>query len=238
MKIDNECSLPWSKDVDTTETPIIGILSQTFDFDTSPYPELTDKSSYIMGAYVRFMQSAGARVVPIYYDESDEDTLEKMGKISGVLMPGGGGDYVAKGQFISDQARKMNDEGSFFPVWGTCLGFERLAIYTASDQDNVLEKYGAHSISMELEFTENPMSSNMYCSMPSDQINSLETGNFTYNSHSYSVSPEKMKSDDSLRDFWTVTATTKDADGRDFVASMEGRDYPFMATQFHPEKVT
>ena len=121
-----------------------------------------------MGAYVRFMQSAGARVVPIFYDESDEETLDKMAKISGVLMPGGGGDYVAKGQFISDQARKMNDEGSFFPVWGTCLGFERLAIYTASDQDHVLEKYGAHGISLELEFTENPISSKMYCSMPNE----------------------------------------------------------------------
>ena len=50
-----------------------------------------------MGAYVRFMQSAGARVVPIYYDESENETLDKMAKISGVLMPGGDGDYLAKG---------------------------------------------------------------------------------------------------------------------------------------------
>ena len=96
-----------------------------------------------------------------------------MSKISGVLMPGGGGDYVAKGQFISDQARKMNDQGSFFPVWGTCLGFERLAIYTASDPDSVLEKYGSVATSLELEFTENPMSSKMFCQMPSDQVQDL-----------------------------------------------------------------
>ena len=191
-----------------------------------------------MGAYVRFMQSAGARVVPIKYDESDEETLEKMGKISGVLMPGGGGDYLAKGQFISDQARKMNDEGSYFPVWGTCLGFENLAIFTASDKDHVLGEYGVHGLSMELEFTVPPMKSNMYCSMPNDQIYCLENGQYAYNSHSFSVPPEVMESDESLKDFWTVTATSKDENGRDFVASMEGKKYPFMATQFHPEKVT
>lgn len=91
---------------------------------------------------------------------------------------------------------------------------------------------------MPLDFKEDPTSSKMFCSMPEDQIHALETGAYTYNSHSYSVSPTTMQEDEFLKEFWTVTATSKDANGVDFVASMEGKDYPFMATQFHPEKIT
>jgi gamma-glutamyl hydrolase len=116
-----------------------------------------------MGAYVRFMQSAGARVIPIRYDESEEETLEKMSKINGILMPGGGGDYMDKGKFISDQVRRINDAGKFFPLWATCLGFERLAMFTASDPDNVTEKYGASGKSLNIVFTEDPMNTNMFC---------------------------------------------------------------------------
>jgi len=84
-----------------------------------------------MAAYVRYIQGAGARVVPIVYDEPEEVTIEKLGKVNGVLFPGGGGDYVNVGKLIVEHAKKMNDEGQFFPLWGTCLGFERLAIFTA-----------------------------------------------------------------------------------------------------------
>jgi len=47
-----------------------------------------------------------------------------------------------------------------------------------------------------------------------------------------------MESDEYLKDFWKVTSLSTDSKGRDFVASMEGVKYPFMATQFHPEKPT
>ena len=50
-------------------------------------------SSYIMSAYVRFMESSGARVVPIIYDESFDDIKEKLSHIDGLLFPGGNGQY-------------------------------------------------------------------------------------------------------------------------------------------------
>jgi len=41
-----------------------------------------------------------------------------------------------------------------------------------------------------------------------------------------------------MKDFWTYTSTSKDGNGREFVSSMEAKNYPFLATQFHPEKTT
>lgn len=38
---------------------------------------------------------------------------------------------------------------------------------------------------------------------------------------------------------WDVTSLSYDTEHkRPFVASIEGKKYPFMATQFHPEKTT
>jgi len=58
--------------------------------------------------------------------------MEKLKSLDGVLYPGGGGDYEHVGRLILKHAISENDAGRFFPVWGTCLGFERLVMYTAN----------------------------------------------------------------------------------------------------------
>jgi len=58
-----------------------------------------------MAAYVRFVQGAGARVVPFIYDEPEDVTIEKLGKVNGVLFPGGGGDYIKIGELIVKHAK-------------------------------------------------------------------------------------------------------------------------------------
>ena len=190
-----------------------------------------------MSAYVKFMESAGARVVPIIYDEPEESIIEKVSKLDGVLYPGGGGDYINAGKIVLDHIKKSNDDGKFYPAWGTCLGFERLATFTASDPDSVLEKYGVSHVSIPIELKVDPMDSKMFCQLD-DDAHIFESSNYTYNAHSFSIDPKKLETDAGLKDFWTLTSVSKDANGREFVASMESKDYPIMATQFHPEKTT
>ena len=76
-----------------------------------------------MAAYVKFMEAAGARVVPLILGETEEVTLEKISKLDGVLFPGGDGDYIEMGGKIIRKIMEYNDDGHFYPVWGTCLGF-------------------------------------------------------------------------------------------------------------------
>ena len=76
-----------------------------------------------MAAYVKFMEAAGARVVPLNLGEAEEVTLEKISKLDGVLFPGGDGDYIEMGGKIIRKIMEYNDDGHFYPVWGTCLGF-------------------------------------------------------------------------------------------------------------------
>jgi len=116
-----------------------------------------------MGAYVRFIEGAGARVVPIKWDDSDEKIKETMSKINGVLMPGGGGNYIRAGKVVFDEAKRMNEMGQYFPIWATCLGLERIISYTAADPLKSLEHYGSYHRSLPLEFVVDPLETKMFC---------------------------------------------------------------------------
>lgn len=57
-------------------------------------------TSYLMNSYVHYIESAGARVVPLILGEDEEKTIEKLKKLNGVLFPGGDGSYYDHGLFI------------------------------------------------------------------------------------------------------------------------------------------
>jgi gamma-glutamyl hydrolase len=57
---------------------VIGILSQSLEDSFKSDARFEGKSSYIMAAYVRFMESSGARVVPIIYDEPFDVIQKKL----------------------------------------------------------------------------------------------------------------------------------------------------------------
>lgn len=54
----------WKGKVDLNQQPVIGILSQTLTAGVAD-----GYTSYIMAAYVDYIKSSGARVVPIIYGE-------------------------------------------------------------------------------------------------------------------------------------------------------------------------
>ena len=111
---------------------MVGIFSQTIDEEDFGDPKFANKTSYIMSAYTKFVEAQGARVVPLIREESDETTLWKVERLNGVLYPGGGGDYYEKGKLVWDRIIQYNDGGQFYPMWGTCLGFEHFVAYTAT----------------------------------------------------------------------------------------------------------
>jgi gamma-glutamyl hydrolase len=64
------------------QNPVIGVFTQTLSNTT------TNKSSYIAASYVKFIELAGAQVVPIYSFANTSDILTLLSKINGVLFPG------------------------------------------------------------------------------------------------------------------------------------------------------
>lgn len=145
-----------SRTISQTTQPVIGILTQTLEGSMNKDPKFEKYSSYIMAAYVDFIQASGARVVPILVTDPKEITLQKLKKLNGIFLPGGGGDYYEYGKFVYDTVKEYNDYGTYYPVWGTCLGFEFMTAYESSEGISVLDKYYVPHSSMSLQFLKDP----------------------------------------------------------------------------------
>jgi len=115
-----------------------------------------------MAAYVKFIESAGARVVPLIMGELEDVTMEKLSKLDGVLFPGGDGDYDVYGGKIISKIMEYNDNGHFYPAWGTCLGYDYMMIWASSVREDVLEPRNAHGISLPLKFVVDPATTYMF----------------------------------------------------------------------------
>ena len=59
---------------------------------------------------------------------------------------------------------------------------------------------------------------------------------YTWNSHNFAVSPDLFISDHGLSSFWDVTSYSLMPNGTAFVATIESKQYPIFANQFHPEQ--
>ena len=100
-----------SSPYDTNTAPVIGIVSQPLVDELKPDPRFEGKTSYIMQAYVHFMESAGARVVPIILEDDRAVVDDKLSKLNGILFPGGSGDYLDLGHYIYESLVDKNDAG-------------------------------------------------------------------------------------------------------------------------------
>ncbi|XP_076629587.1 gamma-glutamyl hydrolase-like isoform X2 [Colletes latitarsis] len=83
-----------------------------------------------------------------------------MKQINGILWPGGSAPfknskgYADAGDTIYKIAKKMNDKGDYFPIFGICLGFELLTYVTdVSNRTKHRTPCSADDIALPLEFT-------------------------------------------------------------------------------------
>ena len=102
-----------------TFRPLIGVLSQ----GGAPAPE---GYSYIAASYVKFIEAAGARAVPILHDMDRKEIERRFRAVNGIILPGGaqslrpGEKYYDAASLIFNLTLQANDDGDFFPLHGTC----------------------------------------------------------------------------------------------------------------------
>ncbi|XP_065254669.1 gamma-glutamyl hydrolase-like [Emys orbicularis] len=218
----------------SNEKPIIGILAQECDF-TSFH---RFGSSYIAASYVKFLESAGARVVPIRLNRSEEEYDKIFQSINGVLFPGGGVDlktseYSRTARIFYNKALKANDKGDYFPVWGTCLGYEELTYLTSGEI--LLTWTNTEDFALPLNFTTAAKDSRMFKNFPDDLLQKLATESLTAHFHHWSLSVQNFTQNAKLRNFYRVLTTNTHADV-EFISTMEAYKYPIYGVQWHPEK--
>lgn len=221
------------------DEPIIGVLSQEMSFYLrSKYAD--QYHSYIAASYVKFIEGGGARVVPVWIGKDRRYYEDIMSKLNGILYPGGAlsftqpNGYAEAGNYIYEIATKMNDNGNYFPLWGTCLGFE-LITYLSANRTEIRAECSSKSQSLPLNFKDDFKSSRMFKDAPDRVIKILRDEAVTSNFHTFCLT-EKNLTDYHIDSMWRVMSVNNDWNGFEFISSIEHRQYPFYAVQFHPEK--
>ncbi|XP_041523491.1 gamma-glutamyl hydrolase [Microtus oregoni] len=214
--------------------PIIGVLMQKCSSK-----EMRNLGKYYIAAsYVKYLESAGARVVPIRLDLPLTQYTELFRSINGILFPGGSAslsesEYSNTARIFFNKAIESYDDGDYFPVWGTCLGFEELAFLVSGE--SLLTLTNTVSVPLPLNFTEGALRGRMFRNFPAELLVSLALEPLTANFHKWSLSVKNFTENEKLKKVFNILTTNTDGN-IEFISSMEGFTYPIYAVQWHPEK--
>lgn len=120
-----------------------------------------------------------------------------MGKLNGILFTGGAvwfydSAYADTGEKIYEIASKLNDDGDFFPLWGTCLGFELLTYLSANRSEHRADCSSTNQ-SLNLEFKDDFNTSRMFKDASNEIVKILQNEKVTSNFHQFCVT-EKVGS--------------------------------------------
>lgn len=227
------------------DRPVIGILSQPCKY-LSPEGK---KQSYIAASYVKFLESAGAQVVPILYDY-DETTLTNIfSKINGIFFPGGDAEifidgtfgrelshFSKTGEFLVNLVLNANSQGNYYPLFGTCLGHELISVIISGDYD-LLSQVSSLNHCNTLEFNSKFNISQIYHNMPAEIIEYVKKQKGAYFNHENAVEYQNYLDDDNLKDFFHITSYSRDKKNvTRFIANFEGKNAPVFTFQYHAEK--
>lgn len=186
-------------------------------------------------------------------------------RLNGVIIPGGS-QHLSPGHQFYDTvaellriAKEVGDAGEHWPLWGTCLGFEALAIAIAGNS-SLLGGFHALNLPSPLILagpdTAVTTRSRFLQRLPPPVRALLDAGApLTFENHMSGVDDARIAANPRLAEFIDVLAYADDRRGRRYVAMFEAKQvdgarvvvqspqhifpppqYPIYAVQFHPEK--
>lgn len=221
--------------------PIIGILSNPNSISGF------NGTSYFPASYVKWLESAGARVVPLLFDDP-AGVAALLPYLNGALFTGGGTSFTypngtltpftQTAAIIYAEATTAWAKGETWPLWGTCQGHELIAfIASGYNMSTVTGPFNSENYTIPLDFTAAAPSSTLYGSLPASVYDVFDTEAVTMNNHQLGVTPAGFAAAPSLASAYTVLSTNLDRNGAIFISSMEGTNgLPIFTTQYHPEK--
>jgi len=218
------------------ERPIkIGILTAPM-----PAPHLDRAQSYLDRDYVAWVELSGANAVIIPYNTPD--LKEFLNRVHGVVLVGGAVENRAthdRRQYavlVSAVTRIFRYAMScrYFPVWGTCLGFDMLAMMGENLKSNLFKRVQPeHKFSnVPLVFTGKSRIRAQFS--PAMQARMAREPVATHmHEFGFDMASPHLKH---LLKYLTVVSTDSSDTGGKFLNIFEYKRYPFYGSQWHPEK--
>jgi len=225
------CFLALAGSVLATDRPVVGILTQP-----------GHGGHYIAASYVKYLESAGARVVPVAYTSTPATIDSLFSGLNGFLFPGGSADLSATSPFfkvanqIYSLAIAAAAKNDVFPLWGTCLGFELINILVAGDHAVLGHGFDSENLPLPLKLTPAANSSLVFRGMLPAVFNAIASQPITMNNHVAGVTPDVFAKNAKLSAMFNVLSTNVDRKGKEFISTIEAKSLPIWGSQWHPEK--
>lgn len=222
-------------------TPIVGILT----LHTSSKLGYPENSTYFYASYAKWLEQSEMRWIPISVYDSSEIIADKLAKVNGVHLTGGNEVLGTKeipslyGKVVKqilDFAIKQNDSGTAYPVFGICMGFQSMMV-VLSNYEIQLEKVHNENQSLSIKFT--PAASNSFLNLyfNQKQTDALNLQSVFYFHHRDGFTMEQINKSNYVTQNIKVLASVKTPQNVDILAIFQHKTYPFVAVEFHPEKV-
>lgn len=135
--------------------------------------------------------------------------------------------------------KKKNDQGRYYPLLATCLGFESLIISENGDDPNIMkcdfeDEHKNHTIKInEIGLKESKIWSSLYTR---EEINRIFDNQIVYYTHHCGFTPKDFLGHKTLPQDYHLIGTSTNDKGVEFLASIEHKKYPIIGNQWHPEK--
>ena len=224
-----------------SKTLVIGIISVPLSPNKKYFKVCGD--SYIASSHLRWMKKNNVEFLVIPYDT--KNLKYYFDRIHGLYLPSGGAFAGTQKQYymackkLMTMAKKENDKGFYFPVWGCCMGFQQMLII-ADGKDNLTTLLGEFdsmkNYMTNIELTPEGKKSRIIKGLDEDTFKKITRKNSTLNNHSMGITPKDFNNNSGISEFYKNVGTSVDRKGVEFVAIIEANDYPFYGVQWHPER--
>ena len=212
--------------------PIFGILSvpEPIDDNTTFINESID------GAYINWLESAGAMVLPLHVWYSQDELKEILDQINGVLLQGSfrllnfSSKWEKNARFIFNYTIENH-----LPIFGICFGFRLLNIFMSKNNSCMVKMRNHGNRNIEL-IKNTAKNSTLFSLFKEKDFESIEKNETTVFIHRFGIKAEMFYNEKNLVDNYILTSFGYDLDGVKFIDSIENDNYKIYGTQFHPEK--
>ena len=196
-------------------------------------PKRNDKGSVYPKNYVDWIESSGADAIVIPYDLPKRQLMHCLTQLDGIIWTGGGiesSDYSHK-QYSTymkslvacfETAKSYNDTGRYYPIFGICLGFEILVLFSKKiDVNHAFDHMKPHfRESRDCIVHKDSRIRDWF--LPLEKKMAVLPCATHHHKFGFDIKP--------IRGI-TIVSTDKD-----FVNMIEYKKYPFYGVQFHPER--
>jgi gamma-glutamyl hydrolase len=199
--------------------------------------------SYLQHDYLQWIEMSGALPVVIPYNTAFLDDYLK--SVNGVVWVGGAienNETHSHDQYMKlrsvyehafQHATRETRRGNHYPIWGTCLGFDFLAMMGQHMHDlgRMPKIHKTHSGTLKFQGA-----SRLRRVFPVKLQQRLAREPVTRQKHKRGFDPMSQRTLRMHAYLKVISLDTSDKSPRKFVNAFEYKHFPFYGTQWHPEK--